>query len=159
MRYRITFVLSVFVFSFASTVSARAERTFSDRTYTIDLGGRNVFDISNTGTACVGGTVAVQNNTDGTIHVTLTDPNGTILIDEDVAAGASSSQATFKQAGAAELCVTKAGRVGEQCVPDDVGAECPIVPTVSEWGLIVVTLSAMTLGTIMLARRRKPAAA
>lgn len=28
------------------------------------------------------------------------------------------------------------------------------VPAVSEWGLIVITLLAMTLGTIMLARRR-----
>ena len=34
------------------------------------------------------------------------------------------------------------------------------VPTVSEWGLVVLTLLGMTAGTIMLARRRRgPAAA
>ncbi len=35
----------------------------------------------------------------------------------------------------------------------------PLVPTVSEWGLIVLTLLGMTAGTILLARRHRPAAA
>ena len=33
------------------------------------------------------------------------------------------------------------------------------IPTVSEWGLIVLTLLGMTAGTVMFGRRRRPAAA
>ena len=35
----------------------------------------------------------------------------------------------------------------------------PRIPTVSEWGLIVMTLLCLTIGTIMFGRQRRPAAA
>ena len=38
----------------------------------------------------------------------------------------------------------------EDCEP------CPAVPTVSEWGLIVMTLLLLTAGTIVFSRRRRP---
>ncbi len=45
---------------------------------------------------------------------------------------------------------------GEACVD----GECVnIIPTVSEWALIVMTLLALTAGTIVFARRRRPAVA
>ena len=43
--------------------------------------------------------------------------------------------------------------------PIDCGTECddlPPIPTVSEWGLIIMTLLALTAGTIVFARRRRP---
>ncbi len=45
--------------------------------------------------------------------------------------------------------------------PSDCGTECVVspVPTVSEWGLIVMTLLLLTAGTIVFGRRRRPAVA
>ena len=62
--------------------------------------------------------------------------------------------------GAAWLCVKKTsggGRCDEQCygmTPPGQG-----IPTVSEWGLIVMTLLLLTAGTVVLGRRRRAAAA
>lgn len=50
---------------------------------------------------------------------------------------------------------------GEDCesCEMDCGPCEPAIPTVSEWGLIVMTLLALTAGTIVFARRRRPAVA
>ena len=47
---------------------------------------------------------------------------------------------------------------GEDCesCEMDCGPCEPAIPTVSEWGLIVMTLLALTAGTIVFARRRRP---
>ncbi len=46
---------------------------------------------------------------------------------------------------------------GEDCesCPDDCGP-CEAIPTVSEWGLIIMALLALTAGTIVFGRRRRP---
>ena len=58
---------------------------------------------------------------------------------------------------AAEAC---ADGVDNDCdtLNDNADPDCTI-PTVSDWGLIVMTLLALTAGTIILGRRRRPAAA
>ncbi len=50
------------------------------------------------------------------------------------------------------------GETCESCEMDCGPCLAP-VPTVSEWGLIVMTLLALTAGTIVFARRRRPAVA
>ena len=47
------------------------------------------------------------------------------------------------------------GETCESCEKDCGPCEAPI-PTVSEWGLIIMTLLALTAGTIVFARRRRP---
>ena len=45
-----------------------------------------------------------------------------------------------------------------QLLVEEVTAD-PAIPTVSEWGLIVITLLMLTAGTVVLGRRRRAAAA
>ena len=47
----------------------------------------------------------------------------------------------------------------DNMAPDVEIPDAAEIPTVSEWGLIVLTLLGMTAGTIILARRRRPATA
>ncbi len=55
-----------------------------------------------------------------------------------------------------QVCGNEICEDGEVCVD----GECVnIIPTVSEWGLIIMTLLALTAGTIVFARRRRPTVA
>ena len=45
------------------------------------------------------------------------------------------------------------------CQPDCTCAPGTIIPTVSEWGLMVMTLLILTAGTIVIGRQRRPAGA
>ncbi len=65
-----------------------------------------------------------------------------------------------------EFTFNEPGVYGYHCHPhEELGMISSItvnaseIPTVSEWGLIVMTLLALTAGTIVFGRRRKPAAA
>ena len=49
--------------------------------------------------------------------------------------------------------ICEAGEDSETCPADCADA----IPTVSEWGLIVMTLLLLTAGTIVFGRRRRPA--
>lgn len=53
-------------------------------------------------------------------------------------------------------CIVLNGRwhaPGVECIP---GGDCPSVPTVSEWGMVILAMSLLTLGTLVL-RQDKPA--
>ncbi len=68
---------------------------------------------------------------------------------------------TFGVASAlGQVCGNEICEAGEDCesCPADCGP-CGDIPTVSEWGLIVMLLLALTAGTIVFARRRRPAVA
>ena len=63
----------------------------------------------------------------------------------------------FGEASAvAQQCGDEMCAEGEVCVD---GVCVSPIPTVSEWGLIIMTLLALTAGTIVFARRRRPAVA
>ena len=76
-----------------------------------------------------------------------------------------------KDCGPCEVCGNEICEEGEDCETCEedcpckegetcVDGECVnIIPTVSEWGLIVMVLLALTAGTIVFARRRRPAVA
>lgn len=57
------------------------------------------------------------------------------------------------------VCISEApGRAGgEECAPS--APYTTVVPAVSEWGMIVMVLLALTAGTVVFARWRRPAAA
>ncbi len=73
--------------------------------------------------------------------------------------------------GDCPVCGNEICQEGEDCetCPEDclceegevcVDGECVnIIPTVSEWGLIIMALLLLTAGTIVFARRRRPAVA
>ncbi len=66
----------------------------------------------------------------------------------------------FGQAGGI-YCPDGSCNFGETCesCEMDCGPCEPAIPTVSEWGLIVMTLLALTAGTIVFGRRRRAAMA
>ena len=153
MKHRTTLMLSVFLFSFGSTASAWADRKY---VVTITPGPPPAFVVTKTGTACVGGSAKIQNDSGIAIHVKLTDANGTVLIDENVADTNPSTTATYKQAGNATLCVSVTGRGDAECGADEVNDVCgPGMPTVSAWGLIGLGVLLVAGGAVVFGRRRR----
>ncbi|MCP4593025.1 MAG: IPTL-CTERM sorting domain-containing protein [bacterium] len=56
-----------------------------------------------------------------------------------------------------ELCEAAGGEFVGDAAPCDLEEYCePSIPTVSEWGLILMTLLLLTAGTVVIGRRRRP---
>lgn len=93
------------------------------------------------------------NNTTYTVHISFTDANGNVLLEIDLFSG---DDFRFRiPPGSTTVCISRVGQARGQCTGGcRTGKELKEVPTVSEWGLLVLTLLGLICGTIMFVRRR-----
>ena len=108
------------------------------------------------GEPSTGDTIHVHNETGDFINVTVIDGDGlTVLLDDVRVADLHSVSAQVLIPGVGTLCTRPADGLedtDELCTEFTI--EETIIPTVSEWALIIMTLLAFGVATILYGRRR-----
>jgi hypothetical protein len=147
-------IAAVLVLSMVCWASnALADDAPGDVTVTYNLNGTVTVDPAH-GLGAVGNDVIIVNNTGAAITVTVTqgvDGDAEIIIDAvPVPASGGSTSATVTVAGTVTVC-EGSGRACEELSFNP-------IPTVSEWGMVVMMLLVLGAGTLVLMRRRASAA-
>ena len=120
-------------------------------TVTLNANGTTTVNPLN-GVGTVGSDIIIVNNTGAPRTVTVTQSDGTKIMDAVIIPNGGSSSAKVTKAGTVTGCVDARG----DCeILEFVGS----IPTVSEWSLIIMTVLAFTVGTVLFSRRRRAAAA